>query len=50
MALDTLARMGAQAKPAVPAIVETLRRTEGRVRIEAARTLIDPNAEARVLT
>jgi HEAT repeat protein len=46
--LDSLARMGARAKPALPAIVETLKRSEGQVRIEAARTLLDLGSETEL--
>jgi HEAT repeat protein len=48
MSLDTLARMEAKAKPAVPAIVETLKHPRWRIRLEAARTLIDVGAETEV--
>jgi HEAT repeat protein len=45
MSLDTLARMGAKAKAAVPAIVETLKHPDWRIKLEAARTLFDVGAE-----
>src|SRR5262245_60742384 len=48
MAMDTLARMGPKAKPAVPALIETVKHPNGRIRIEAARTLIDLDAETEV--
>jgi HEAT repeat protein len=50
LALATLAVMGRKAKPAVPAIVKTLNDPKGRVRIEAALTLLylDVETEAAV--
>jgi HEAT repeat protein len=45
MCLDTLARMGAKAKPAVPAILETLEHPAWWVKVAAARALIDLGAE-----
>jgi HEAT repeat protein len=43
--LETLASMGARAKPAVPTIVEHLKHAQVWVRIAAARTLIDLNED-----
>jgi HEAT repeat protein len=44
--LETLAGMGTKARPAVPAVVKTLRHPEYRVRVEAARTLLDLDANS----
>jgi HEAT repeat protein len=48
VSLDTLSRLGTKAKPAVPAIVEMLKHPEWSIKLEAARTLIDIDAETKV--
>src|SRR5262245_48016610 len=45
MALDTLARLGPTARPAVPAIVELLKRSRGKIQLDAALALLDLNTE-----
>jgi HEAT repeat protein len=47
LSLDTLARLGAKAKPAIPAIVETLKNPDWGIKLQAARTLLDLNAETK---